>query len=189
VAASKAHPELADARKLTVTQLIEAVLILDNHVSKTEFRNAMARVCSPVNVITTAGPAGRGGVTATAMCSVSDEPPTLLVCINNKSTQTKLFQTNGKFCVNVLSAEHQNLAGIFAGSVTKMDDRFVSTEWIEIENKLPALKSAMVSFACEVIDIQRVASHNIMIGRVFQIHQRADGSPLLYFDRHYVQLN
>ena len=64
---------------------------MDLNVSKTEFRNAMARVCAPVNVITTNGPAGRGGFTATAMCSVTDEPPTLLVCMNSRSAQTGLF--------------------------------------------------------------------------------------------------
>ena len=63
-------------------------------VSRLEFRDAMARVCAPVNIITTDGPAGRGGFTATAMCSVSDDPPTLLVCMNERSAQTGMFLDN-----------------------------------------------------------------------------------------------
>ena len=86
-------------------------------VSKGEFRDAMARVCAPVNIITTDGPHGRGGFTATAMCSVSDDPPSLLVCMNGKSAQRDLFLSNGRFCVNVLTHEHQHLAGKFAGQV------------------------------------------------------------------------
>lgn len=60
-------------------------MMLHAPVSQAAFRDAMARVCAPVNVITTNGPAGRGGFTATAMCSVTDEPPTLLVCMNSRS--------------------------------------------------------------------------------------------------------
>ncbi len=72
-------------------------------VSRLEFRDAMARVCAPVNIVTTDGPSGRGGFTATAMCSVSDDPPSLLVCMNERSAQTGLFLTNRRFCVNVLT--------------------------------------------------------------------------------------
>ena len=161
---------------------------MDNMVSKTEFRNAIARVCAPVNVITTDGPAGRGGFTATAMCSVTDEPPTLLICMNSKSTQTEMFRTNGKFCVNVLPAEHKDLASVFAGSVADMNARFTAADWFSVKQGLPALRDAIVSFACEVIDIHRVGTHNVMVGQVFDIRQRLDGSALLYFDRHYVHV-
>ncbi|WP_198511682.1 flavin reductase, partial [Bacillus subtilis] len=51
-------------------------------VEKTEFRNAMSRLGAAVNIITTEGPAGRAGFTASAVCSVTDSPPTLLVCLN-----------------------------------------------------------------------------------------------------------
>ncbi|MDE2444562.1 MAG: flavin reductase [Alphaproteobacteria bacterium] len=161
---------------------------MDSAVSKTEFRNAMARVCAPVNVITTDGPAGQGGFTATAMCSVTDEPPTLLICMNARSSQTEMFKANGKFCVNVLPAEHSKLAAIFAGSITDMTARFAAAHWYPIKHSQPALRDAIVSIACQVIDIHRVGTHNVMVGQVFDIRQRLDGSALLYFDRHYVHV-
>jgi flavin reductase (NADH) len=49
------------------------------------FREAMARLPAAVNIITTAGPHGRCGVTASAVCSVTDTPPTMLACINRSS--------------------------------------------------------------------------------------------------------
>jgi flavin reductase len=159
-----------------------------NAVSKTEYRNAMARVCAPVNVITTDGPAGRGGFTATAMCSVTDEPPTLLVCMNSKSAQTELFSSNKFFCVNVLPSEHKELAAKFAGAASDMNDRYSSAEWTLLKSGLPALTDAIVSFACELEDVKRVGTHNILIGKVIDIRQRADGNALLYFDRHYVHV-
>ena len=95
-------------------------------VSRTEFRNAMARVCAPVNTVTINGPAGRGGITATAMCSVTDEPPTLLVCMNGRSAQAQLFPANKRFCVNVLTPEHRDLANLFAGGSADMGARYAA---------------------------------------------------------------
>jgi flavin reductase len=158
------------------------------HVSRTEFRNAMARVCAPVNVVTTDGPAGRGGFTATAMCSVTDEPPTLLVCMNSKSSQTDLFVRNKAFCVNVLPVEHKDLAAGFAGGVVDMQSRYDAAEWHIFKSGLPALSNAIVSFACEIADVKLVGTHNILMGTVFDIRQRPDGNALLYFDRHYVHV-
>ena len=148
----------------------------------------MARVCAPVNVITTDGPAGRGGFTATAMCSVTDEPPTLLICMNTKSAQTDLFIGNKLFCVNVLPLEHKELAASFAGAVADMKARYETAEWHVMKAGLPALRDAIVSFACETVDMHRVGTHNVLVGRVIDIRQRTDGSALLYFDRHYVHV-
>jgi flavin reductase len=161
---------------------------MESYVSLTEFRNAMARVCAPVNVITTDGLAGRGGFTATAMCSVTDEPPTLLVCMNNKSSQAEMFKTNGKFCVNVLPTEHKDLAASFAGSLKSMEERFAAAQWSVSKSGLPMLNNAIVSFECTIIESHRVGTHNLMIGQVNEIKQRIDGSALLYFDRHYVNV-
>jgi flavin reductase len=159
-----------------------------NHVSKSEFRNAMARVCAPVNIVTTNGPAGRGGFTATAMCSVTDEPPTLLICMNSKSSQMNMFKANRAFCVNVLPSEHKDLAANFAGALSDMDERYAGADWTMLSQNLPALRDSIVSFACEIVDVNRVGTHDIIVGRVIDIRQRPDGNALLYFDRHYVHV-
>lgn len=161
---------------------------MEEAVSKTEFRNAMARVCAPVNVITTNGPAGRGGFTATAMCSVTDEPPTLLVCMNGKSTQCGLFLENRRFCVNVLADDHQELAGYFAGRHADMAARYAAADWVDMPSGSQALAGAMVSFDCRLVEARRVGTHHIFIGQVIGIRSRADGNALLYFDRGYVHV-
>ncbi|PDS59999.1 flavin reductase [Rhizobium anhuiense] len=161
---------------------------MEESVSKIEFRNAMARVCAPVNVITTNGPAGRGGFTATAMCSVTDEPPTLLVCMNSRSAQTALFLENHRFCVNVLSHDHRELAGKFAGATADMEARYASADWVEMPSGTDALADAIVSFDCELSEARLVGSHHIFIGRIAGIRSRPDGNALLYFDRNYVHV-
>ena len=69
------------------------------------FREAMSRYGSAVHVVTTDGPGGKTGFTATAICSVSDDPPTLLVCLNRKSQGSPLLAANRVFCVNTLAAD------------------------------------------------------------------------------------
>jgi flavin reductase len=161
---------------------------MDLKVSRTEFRNAMARVCVPVNVITTDGPSGRGGFTATSVCGVTDEPPTLLVCMNSKSSQADLFKSNGAFCVNVLSSEHKEIAESFAGKQNSMDERFSANQWSSLKSGLPVMSKAIVSFGCKIIDLHRIGTHNVIIGEVTEIRHRTDGGALLYFDRQYIQL-
>lgn len=161
---------------------------MDNPVSLSLFRNAMARVCAPVTIVTTHGPYGRGGFTATAMCSVTDSPPTLLVCMNAGSAQAGLFLENGRFCVNVLDQEHRDLAGLFAGRESEMAARYQAAEWEDMRSGNPALKDAIVSFDCILAQRHEIGSHNVLVGQVQDIRVRRDGAALLYFDRHFVHV-
>lgn len=161
---------------------------MESRVSKAEFRDAMARVCAPVHVITTNGTAGRGGFTATAMCSVTDEPPTLLICMNARSAQSELFTQNQRFCVNVLTEEHEDLAGYFAGQRQDMDERYAAADWVSLPSGNQALADAIVSFDCRLVEARPVGTHNILLGEVIGIRSRKDGQALLYFDRSFVHV-
>ena len=79
------------------------------------FREAMSRLGAAVHVVTTAGPGGKTGATATAVCSVSDAPPTLLVCLNRRSQTNPAVVENGVFCINTLGASGAEIADIFSG--------------------------------------------------------------------------
>jgi flavin reductase len=85
-------------------------------VARQIYRDAMARLGAAVNVITSDGPGGRSGCTASAVCSVTDDPPTLLLCLNRNSDNNAAFRRNGVVCVNTLTASHEELSGIFAGA-------------------------------------------------------------------------
>src|SRR5262245_47232348 len=91
------------------------------------FREAMSRLGAAVHVVTTDGPAGRTGFTATAVVSVSDQPATLLVCLNRGATSMPIMRGNGVFCVNTLRAGDEVIADTFAGR-TKVprDQRFAA---------------------------------------------------------------
>lgn len=85
-------------------------------VEKGIYREAMSCLTTAVNVITSAGEAGLAGCTVSAVCSVTDAPPTLIVCINSSSANSVTIRRNGVLCVNVLSADQQQAAERFATS-------------------------------------------------------------------------
>lgn len=153
---------------------------------KQQFRQAMAHLSAAVNVITTAGPHGRCGVTASAVCSVTDTPPTLLVCLNRSSAMHATFQSNRQVCVNVLPGEHELLARHFAGMTqVPMEERFGWPIWDEGVHGVPVLRDALASLQGEIVDLKEVGSHSVMFVKTTRISVRSDGDGLIYFDRNF----
>ena len=157
-----------------------------NTVDPAIFREAMARLGAAVHVVTTAGPAGRTGFTATAVCSVSDAPPTLLVCLNRRSRGTPVLRENQVFCVNTLGAEAEAFADIFAGRTgAASGERFNLGDWTTLTTGSPVLCSAVVAFDCRTIDVKSVATHNVFFAGVEAIHIGEPGPALVYHERAY----
>jgi flavin reductase len=158
-------------------------------IDKTSFRNAMARLGAAVSVVTTDGPGGKCGFTCTAVCSVTDEPATLLVCINRSSQMNPVFKKNDVFCVNVLSAEQENLSGVFAGYAgVAMGERFLSGIWGTLTTGAPALLDAVEALDCRVIDIKEMGSHTILFGQVDAVSFHETSESLIYLNRKYYSL-
>ena len=153
------------------------------------FREAMSRLGAAVHVITTDGPKGRAGITATAACSVSDSPPTVLICVNRAAATATMLQGNGVFCLNTLRAGDEPVADTFAGR-TKVarEARFETGEWTELSTGAPVLTSAVVAFDCRVADVKSVASHDIYFGVVEAVYSGEPGAALVYHDRLYKQV-
>src|SRR5215467_5185081 len=120
-------------------------------VDPAAFREAMSRLGAAVHVVTSDGRAGRSGFTATAVCSVSDQPPMLLVCLNRRSQGTPILRENGVFCVNTLDADAADLADVFAGRTgTAAAGRFAAGIWGTLATGAPMLARAVVAFDCRV---------------------------------------
>jgi flavin reductase (DIM6/NTAB) family NADH-FMN oxidoreductase RutF len=150
------------------------------------FREAMRRLGAAVHVVTTAGIAGKTGFTATAVCSVSDQPATLLVCLNRRSNSGPLLAQNGVFCVNTLGADGQAIADVFAGRRgARLHERFSMGEWITLKTGAPVLASAVVAFDCRIVEIKAVASHNVIFGVVEALRLGPSGPAMVYHDRAY----
>jgi flavin reductase len=150
------------------------------------FREAMSRVATAVHIVTTGGPAGLGGITATAVSSITVEPPMMLFCINKSSRSAARVIENGVFCINTLASSHEDLANIFAGRTDRhLDERFTTAEWTKLATGAPVLKSAAVVFDCRLIEVKEVMTHLIMIGAVEAVDYCQQGSSLTYAHRRY----
>jgi cob(II)yrinic acid a,c-diamide reductase len=157
-----------------------------NDVGPQTYRDAMARFAGAVHVVTTDGPAGLRGATVIAACSVSDSPPTVLVCLNRENTKNDVFIRNGKFALNTLSRDQQALAEGFSGLTgLPAEERFALAEWDHISTGAPTLIGGLAVFDCEIIDTKDHATHRILFGEVTGIRINDAAHPLIYFNRGY----
>ena len=156
---------------------------------KNGFREAMSRLGAAVHVITSAGTAGRCGFTASSVCSVTDEPPTVLVCLNRSSSVHGMFRKNGVFCINTLGAGHEAISDAFAGFTgSAMDERFAATDWQTLATGAPAMTDALVSIDCRISSITEIGTHSVIFGAVQAIRFGQDNEALMYLRRAYHKL-
>lgn len=134
--------------------------------SREGYLKAMRQIAGSVAIVTTDGDAGRHGATVTAYCSVSADPPTLLVCLRSGSRICSTVETNGVFTLNIMPENAHALARAFAGEFDAVrPDRFEGIALIERDGLAPAI-DGVVSFACRIVRTEPQESHTIVIGRV-----------------------
>ncbi len=155
-------------------------------VDPARFRDAMSRVAAAVHIVATGGPAGLAGITATAVTSITVEPPMMLFCINKTSPSAARLIENGVFCINTLAPSHEPLSNIFAGrGDQRLDERFTTGEWTKLTTGAPALKGAVAAFDCRLVEAKEVSTHFIIIGAVEAVDFGPEGESLAYVHRKY----
>jgi len=152
-------------------------------IAREDYRDAMARLGAAVSIVTTDGPAGRAGFTASAVCSVTDDSPTLLVCMNRASSAYASVTGNKIVCVNVLSAQQEPLSRLFGGKVPATE-RFAAAVWSTLETGAPVLADCAVAFDCQIANITTVGSHDVLFCRVVAL-QTGPTENLIYLGRAY----
>jgi flavin reductase (DIM6/NTAB) family NADH-FMN oxidoreductase RutF len=152
------------------------------------FKRGMRHLAASVTLITTRHRDLRGGLTATAVCSVSAEPPQLLVCVNKSASAHDPIGEAGFFCVNILSPGHRKIAERFAGmDGVEGDDRFRDMgDWTTLTTGAPVLRGCPVSFDCRLVTRLSAGTHTIYIGEIVDLCLDATATPLLYADGTFV---
>lgn len=152
-----------------------------NAVAVDDYKTAMRHVVSPVAVVTYRHADAWEGMTVTAICSATTEPPTLVVCIRNDRPAAERIRTAGAFVVNFLSDEQADIARRF--SSTPLDDRgaFDLGAWEEGQSGAPMLDGAVSRFDCVVAQAFTQGSHTVFLGSVVGL-RIAPGANLLYRD-------
>jgi flavin reductase (DIM6/NTAB) family NADH-FMN oxidoreductase RutF len=141
------------------------------------FREAISLFATGVTVITACTRAGRAGMTASAVCSLSVDPVQLLVCINERLPTHSALVESRRFAVNVLGEGQSELARRFA---TAGVDKFAGVDVSDCDG-IPLLDKAIAHFVCEVHERFPGGDHSIFIGNVQRIGLRRGSRPLLYF--------
>jgi flavin reductase (DIM6/NTAB) family NADH-FMN oxidoreductase RutF len=146
-------------------------------IDKDSFRAAMGLLPTGVTVVTAAGPNGRSGATASAVGSLSLEPMLVLVCLDRGSRTLRSVQEAGRFAIDVLAADQEQVARRFS---TKLDEaeKWDGIEWSE-RGGIPSLAGSVLWLACELQDVLMGGDHVILTGEVADLDPRG-GEPLLH---------
>lgn len=152
------------------------------------FKAGMGRLAAGVSVITAAHEGRCFGYLATAVTSLSTDPPSLLICTNASTSAHDPISLSGTFCVNLLATGHREIASRFSNSSLR-DSRFADGDWITSVTGAPVLENALAAFDCEVVQRVPFHSHTIFIGEVRDvILNAAPIVPLVYLDRAYREI-
>ncbi len=150
-------------------------------MDQAKFRNLMRHQAGAVTIIAVGKPGNRTGLTATAMCSLTDSPPTVLICVNKNASAHAPIKAMGAFSVNVLGQAQQELAKRFSTKKLEGEARFEADDWETLVTGAPVLKGTIASLDCELVAEHVVETHSIFVGRVKDGRFHETAQPLLYF--------
>lgn len=150
----------------------------------------MRRLAAGVSIVTAELAGMRAGLTVTSACSLTAEPPRLLVCINRTAEAHDVIAGAGHFALNVLSAAQRDLADLFGGREDIFGDaRFAQGRWLRGRTGAPILAGAAARFECRLVESLPVGGHSIFVGEVEAMPPLAEAAePLVYHDRDYRRL-
>jgi flavin reductase (DIM6/NTAB) family NADH-FMN oxidoreductase RutF len=153
------------------------------------FRKAMRNFAGTVAVVTSGQGASRRGLTITTVCSLSTDPPSVAICINQRAEAHDVIKSAGVFGVSILSAGHVALARTFSGQDgTKGLDRFLAGRWIELETKAPLLEDAVTNLDCRIINVIDAGTHTLFCGLVVATQATSASRPLIHYDGEFASL-
>ncbi len=147
-------------------------------VDEYRFRGVLSRFASGVTIVTAhSGDGADHGMTVSAFCSLSLEPPLILVCIDHGTVMHGVLESAAAFTVNVLAADQEDLARKFSDPD---DDRFEGTSYTRGANGLALLTGAAAWLECVLTDRYEGGDHTFFVGRV-EAADAGDARPLVYY--------
>lgn len=151
-------------------------------------KTGMRHLASSVSVLSTRDNEREYAMTVSSVTSLSDNPPSLLVCVNTETEISKTLSLGREFAINVLG-QHQQDVSIVCSKRDRANVRFNTGEWCCDKKEPPFLIDALTIFKCTVDHLQRYGTHNIVVGRIIKvITPTTNPSPLLYFNGIYREL-
>ncbi len=155
-------------------------------INRDEFRAALGRFASGVTVVTTRDAAGNmHGITVSAFCSVSLEPPLILVCIEKSAGSHHAFEQNEFFAVSILRDSQQHYSDRFA---SHLPDKFDGIKFETNNQNIPILVDTLAVLECRRVNAHDNGDHTIFVGQIESSYV-ADDQPLIYFHGNYRKIS
>ena len=155
---------------------------------RTRFRTSLRLLASTVALVTAAHGDRRSGMTATAACSLSVDPPLMLVCVNRRSRTHGFMRESDRFCINYLGAQHGELARLFARQLEDSEGKFSIGEWGVSALGNPILLDSLATIECSVHRRIDEGTHSVFIGTVLDASMSNSCAPLVYVQGGFARL-
>ncbi|MEP6638029.1 MAG: flavin reductase family protein [Chloroflexota bacterium] len=154
------------------------------------FRRVMGHFVTGVTVVTALDVDRPFGITVNALSSVSLDPPLVMVALDRRRYLTPIVRAAGRYAVNILSEDQQDLSDCFAGApVQPGRDAFCGASWHPGPTELPLIDGAIASLECTVVETFSAGDHDLFIGRVDSLaNDENHPMPLLYYRRRYLRI-
>jgi flavin reductase (DIM6/NTAB) family NADH-FMN oxidoreductase RutF len=155
--------------------------VMEEEALQADFKQAMRRLAATIAIVTSGNGDERTGMAATAVTSITSDPPTLLVAVNRNASLSPVMKRDRRFCVNLLAERHADIVGIFSGQ-RKGLARFEVGDWTTSDEGLPILSDAVASLVCTTSTTVEVATHTLFIGEVTRVYCHSTIDPLIWVD-------
>lgn len=160
-------------------------MISETLISSDVFKQSMRLLAGGVCVAATNSSGEWHGLTMTAVCSLTMDPPSLITCVNREAGAHSILIETKRVSINVLSHDHMGLAELFSSPEVKGPDRFDKKKWIEMASGVPALVDALAVLDCNVIREIAVGQHSVFFCEVKSVRLQPERRPLVHFNREF----
>jgi flavin reductase (DIM6/NTAB) family NADH-FMN oxidoreductase RutF len=149
------------------------------------FRSVLGRFATGITIVTSRDDAGIDhGMTVSAFCSLSLDPPLVLICVDHAASMHGLLLSHPTFGVSILSSAQESYSRRFAETES---ERFDGIAYSRGENDVVLLDDALAHLECHVTQHYEAGDHTVFIAEVDRAAP-LDGRPLLYYRGGYAQL-
>jgi flavin reductase len=160
-------------------------VITETPISSDVFKQSMRLLAGGVCIVAANSNGEWHGLTMTAVCSLTMDPPSLIACVNRGAGAHGVMSTTKRLSVNVLSSDHMGLAELFSSPKVKGPERFDAQRWIKMASGVPALIDALAVLDCEVSQEMAVGQHSVFFCEIKGARLQPNRGPLIHFNREF----
>lgn len=129
------------------------------------------------------------GLTVTAVCSLTLDPPTLILCVNQTAGAHDMMRATKRVSINFLASHQIELAELFSSPHIRGNERFVRSKWADMSSGAPAAIDALAALDCEIVNEMNVGQHTLFICEVKLAKLETEKYPLVHFNRSFCELS